>query len=244
MIKLEEKMKKVRQKNWLLIITGILLATAVFALVLVARRELGIGVCYHNNIMYELNQQVSEYEKDKDCYCSWNGEIVCKEEETSALYENFSSENLSFSYHLRNLLEKPSSNPFKVTLENINYREDTVDIVLERETNCTEDGLVATQIGMYEWRDDSVILTTVSNLDETIYTHSCVVINTFSLIPKDFKKNVSPTIYYQNESGQLSNLNSCFFNEKFYASGDVFKDTTGEKLCVCKDSEIECERLK
>ena len=237
-------MGKIRQRNWLLIITGFLLITTIVVLVLTTKRELGIGVCYHNGFYYQQNELVPDFERGRDCFCSWSGDIVCEDVEISLTYENFSSDGLSFSYNFRNLLDGVTPDLAKVTLADINYREDIVDIIVEREAICTREGHVPTQIGMYELTEDSVILTTITNMDETIYSQSCIIVNTFSLIDLNIEDSESPSIYYQNELGQLFNLNSCYANERFYAPGDVFKDTSREKLCTCEGPSVECENLE
>ncbi|NLB11939.1 hypothetical protein GX830_00990, partial [Candidatus Dojkabacteria bacterium] len=99
-------MAKVRQRNWLLIITGLLFVTSIALLVFTTKKKMGIGVCYHNDLMYEQNQLIPDYERGSDCYCAWSGDIVCKDTERSFSYEDFSSEGLMFSYTFRNLLEK------------------------------------------------------------------------------------------------------------------------------------------
>ena len=237
-------MAKVRQRNWLLIITGLLFVTSIALLVFTTKKKMGIGVCYHNDLMYEQNQLIPDYERGSDCYCAWSGEIVCKDTERSFSYEDFSSEGLMFSYTFRNLLEKTSPDFSKVFLADINYKDGVIDIILEREVFCTEEGQVPTQIGMYEKRDDSMILTTVTNIDESIYNRSCIILNNFSLTSLNFSKSDSPIIYYQNESGLLLDLKSCYVGGRFYAPGVVFRDLNEEKLCTCNGPEYDCEPLK
>jgi hypothetical protein len=236
-------MQKVRQRNWLLLITGVLVITTVVVLFLTTRRELGIGICYHNGFQYEQNQLIPDYESGRDCYCSWDGEIVCEDVEISLSYENFTSDGLTFSYSLRNLLEKTEPDLGKVTLSDINYRGNLTEIVIEREAICQEEGQVPTQIGMYEERTNSIVLTTITNMDSSLYSRVCVIKNSFSLTDLDYSEEGEKSLLYQNEVGQLFDLNACFVNERFYAPGDVFKDTDKELLCTCEGPEIECEQL-
>ena len=236
-------MEKIRQRNWLLIITGVLLITTVVVLALTTKRELGIGVCYHNGFRYEQNQLIPDYERGKDCYCSWSGEIVCEDVGISFSYDSFTSDGLSFSYNFRNLLEKESPDLTKVVLSDINYRGEIIDIILEREVICTDVGQVPTQIGMYEINPNSIVLTTVTNMDESIYGKSCVIVNNFSLVDLDTTDHQEFSILYQNENGQLLDLNACFANERLYAPGDVFKNLEGENLCTCEGPEVTCEEL-
>jgi hypothetical protein len=236
-------MEKVRQRNWLLLITGVLLITTIIVLFLTTKRELGIGVCYHNGFRYEQNQLVPDYERGRDCYCSWDGEIVCEDVEISLSYDDFTSDGLTFSYSFRNLLEKTTPDLSKVTLADINYRGNLVDIIIEREVICQDGGQVPTQIGMYEQRPNSIVLTTITNMDETLYSRVCVIVNTFSLIDLDFSEKDQFSLIYQNEVGQLFDLNACFVNDRFYAPGDVFKDLERDRLCTCEGPELECEEL-
>lgn len=236
-------MGKIRQRNWLLIITGVLVITTVVVLFLTTKRELGIGVCYHNGFRYEQNQLIPDYERGRDCYCSWNGEIVCEDVEISLSYEDFTSEGLNFTFNFRNLLEKTEPDLSKVTLADVNYRDNLVEIIVEREAICQQGGQVPTQIGMYEKRSNSIILTTITNMDETLYSRACVIVNTFSLVDIDISGEDEFTLMYQNEVGQLFDLNACFVNGRFYAPGDVFKDISRELLCTCEGPEVDCEEL-
>lgn len=235
-------MEIVRQKNWLLIITGFLLISSALVLFVTARRNLGLGICLYEGNEYKQNELISDFEGRDDCSCSWNGDIVCDNSSVNMSYEDFGSNNLNFSYSFKNFLEKSSPDLTKVTLTDINNKGTELEIILEREAFCGEAGIAPTQIGLFKQTENSIVLTTVTNRDETLYGKVCVIGNAF--VVKDYVVNAdSFSILYQNESGQLYDLNACFFNGRLYGTGDVFKDTEKNELCTCEGPEVNCEPL-
>jgi len=236
-------MGKTKQRNWLLIITGVLLISTILVLFISTKRELGIGVCFYDGITYEQNQTVPNYQGRNDCYCSWSGEIVCEEQNFTVNYESFTTDGLLFRYDFRNFLDKVEPEYFKITLSDINYREEGLEMIIEREVLCTETSLVPTQLGMYELGENSVVLTSITSIDEMIHTNVCVISNTFLIANIDTSKKDEYSIMYQNEKGQLFDLNTCFVNGRLYAPEDVFKDSLANMLCTCEGPEVECEKL-
>jgi hypothetical protein len=236
-------MGKVKQRNWLLIITVFLLLASVLVLFVTTRSKMGVGVCIYDNVEYQQGQLVPNYEGRNDCYCTWSGEIVCEQEDLTMSYENFISENLQFTYSFRNFLEKESPNLSRVVLSDVNHSENTVEVILEREVLCGEEGLAPVQTAMYKQEEDALTLTTVTNRDEQLYGRVCLIGNTFVINGIDLSEKTEYSLYYQNDSGQTFKLKSCFVSGKLYGQGDVFKDTENNLLCTCEASEIECEEL-
>lgn len=241
-------MGKLKQKNWLLIITGCLLVASVLVLFLTTRRNLGLGICYYDGVEYQQNELVPNYEGRNDCYCSWTGEIVCEEEnEVVMSYEHFTSEDMQFTYSFRNFLEKQGPDPTRVSLSSVKADESSLEIVLDREALCSEDGQAPVQTAMYNEQDDSLVLTTITNRDESLYGRVCLIGNVFSIqVDSDslaLQEKEEFSLYYQNDSGRIFNLNNCFVNARLYAPGDVFKDSGNDLLCTCEGPDVECEQL-
>jgi hypothetical protein len=236
-------MGKVRQRNWLLIITGCLLLASVLVFFVTTRKKLGMGLCQYDDIEYTQGQIVPNYKGRNDCYCSWSGEIVCEQEAITMSYENFSSDDLQFTYSFRNFLEKDTSDPSRVILSDVNYKDQVLEIILEREALCTQEGQVPPQTAMYKKESDSLTLTTITNRDESLYGRVCLIGNTFVIKDLDLLEKSEYSIYYQHDDGSEFKLKSCFVNGKLYGQGDVFKDSEENLLCTCEDWAIECEEL-
>jgi hypothetical protein len=239
-------MGKVRQRNWLLIITAFLLFASILVLFMTTRKRLGVGVCEYGGAEYVQGQVVSNYDGRKDCVCTWSGEIVCGEDSLVISYENFSTENLVFTYSFRNFLDKDEPNISDVVLADVNQQGQTLELILEREVFCSQEGQVPVQTAMYKQEDNSLTLTTVTDRDESVYSRVCLIANTFKFANFTLPEGSEFSEYsllYQGDTGQEFKLNSCFVNGKLYAKGDVFKDAQGELLCTCEETGIECEEL-
>lgn len=241
--KIVTAMAKVKQRNWLLLITVLLLIGSGIVLFINAQKNLGLGVCYYNDMEYYQGDLVSNYEGGSDCYCSITGDIVCESDSVGMTYETFSSSNLAFSYKFQNFLEKANPDLTRFTLSDVSQNDGGLEIILEREALCSEEGSAPTQVGMYEKNADSLVLTTITNRDEALYSRVCVIENTFNISQVDITDAKSYSLLYQGEGGQLYDLKACYSNGKLYASGEVFKDSKGEKLCTCEGPEISCEKL-
>ena len=236
-------MAKVKQRNWLLIITMCLVLASILVLVITTQRRLGLGVCYYNDIEYFQNELVPNYEGRSDCYCSWSGEIVCDKEELTMSYENFTSVGLQFTYSFRNFLDKEVPDLSRVVLSDINYQSPQVEIILEREALCGENNQAPVQTAMYKKEKDKLVVTTITNRDETLYSKVCMIANTFVVENLDLSEVSEYSIHYQNDSGQIFELKTCFVNGKLYGQEDVFKDAENNLLCTCEGPNVECEEL-
>jgi hypothetical protein len=119
-----------------------------------------------------------------------------------------------------------------------------LEIQIEREVFCSSGGAAPTQVGMYEIKSNALVLTTITNRDESLYDRTCVIGNVFSFEVFNLSEKKEYSLFYQNERGQLFDLNSCFYNGILYGKGDVFKDPSRNKICTCEGIEVDCEDLK
>lgn len=236
-------MAKVKQRNWLLIITVCLVLASILVLVITTRRKLGLGVCYYNDVEYFQNELIPNYQGRSDCYCSWSGEIVCEEDELNMSYEDFTSTGLQFTYTFRNYLEKESPDLSRVILSDINYQDSKVEVILEREALCGENSQAPVQTAMYKKEEERLVITTITNRDETLYSRVCIIGNTFVIEGLDLLEVSDYSVHYQNDSGEIFELKTCFLDGKLYGQGDVFKDAQNNLLCTCEGPNVKCEKL-
>ena len=236
-------MGKVKQRNWLLVITVFLVIPSAIILIMMTRRSLGIGICYHEGIEYQEGEIISNYQGRNDCHCSRTAEIICEEKEVAMSYDNFTSDGLQFTYSFRNFLQKQNPDFSRVILSDINYQDQSVEIILEREALCSQNSEAPVQTAMYKEQEESLILTTITNRDESLYDSVCLIGNIFLVEDLDLSEKSEYSVYYQDDNGQEFELNSCFVKGKLYGEGDVFKDSENDSVCTCESSGVECEDL-
>jgi hypothetical protein len=235
-------MSKVKQKNWLVLITVFLFSATAVLLFINTKRNLGIGICLHEGVEYRQNEIIPNYLGKNNCYCSWDSKIECDDEDGIS-YESFTSESLQFSYSFRNFLEKDTPDFSKITLSDIEYSEGGLKVVLDREALCSINGEAPTQVGMYELGNEQLLLTSITNRDASLYMRSCVIGNTFVLEGFSLEEKDEFKVLYINEAGFMYDLKACFSNGKLYATGDVFKDVKNNMLCTCEEDGVKCEDL-
>ena len=235
-------MGKVKQKNWLLIITVFLLISTSLVLFVNAKRRLGVGICLYNGNEYRQNELVPNFNGRDDCLCSWTGVVQCGGSEINMSYESFESNNLTFSYDFKNFLDKSSPNLEKITLADVKNKDGNLEITLEREALCTQGKAAPTQTGFYKQTENTLILTTVTNRDEALYQEVCMIGNIFKIADFNIESG-KYSLLYQNESGHLYDLKACYFDGKLYGPGNVFKKVDNNELCTCEGPEIDCESL-
>ncbi len=236
-------MAKVKQRNWLLLITFVLVFSALVILVTTLREDLKTESCVYKGVEYSVNDPISEYEDGKDCICSNSGEIVCKEEESSMSYEGFVNESMSFTYSFGNYLDKDQPNLVDAKLVDIQYNNSSLRIVIERETLCGDFNETPVQAGMYKLEEEGIVLTAITNRDESIYGRVCLIGNTFEIQNIILADKSRFSVSYQNDQGDMTNFRTCFANGNIYLNGDVFKDSESNSICTCSGPEFECEQL-
>lgn len=236
-------MKKIKQRNWLLIITGLLLFSATVVLFFRTRSELGLGVCYYLEQEYYAGQSIPNYQGRDDCHCTLSGDIQCEGDDVYMEYDSFGSEGLLFSHAFRNYVEKDAPDLTKIVLSDVSYRGASIVIVLEREVRCGDLQDSPPQVALYERKQGSLVLTNITNRDQELYNRPCIISNSFTFSNLSLQDEDSFSLMYQNESGQLFDLGACFENGILYSQGDVFKDMKNNSICTCVGPEVECEDL-
>lgn len=236
-------MAKIRQRNWLLLITFVLVLSSIGILISTLQEDLKRESCVYEGVEYSVNDPVSEYEGDRDCICSSSGDIVCKEEELGMSYEDFVNENMSFTHSFRNYLDKDRPDLAGAKLVDIQYDGSLLRIVIEREALCGDFNETPVQTGMYKLEEEGIVLTTITNRDESIYGRVCLIGNTFEIQNVTLADKSRFAISYQNDQGNMTNFRICLANGNVYSNGDIFKDSESNSICTCLGPEIECEQL-
>jgi hypothetical protein len=237
-------MAKIKQRNWLLLITFVLVLSSLGILFAMLQRNLGIGFCVYEGVEYSANDPVPEYKEGEDCYCSNSGDINCDKEEVGMSYEDFVNEGMAFTYSFRNYLDKEQPELVGAELVDIQYREDSsLRVVIERESLCGDFNEAPVQAGMYKLEEEGIVLTAITNRDESIYSRVCLIGNTFEIQNVSLSDISRFSVSYQNDQGNMTNFRICLANGNIYSNGDVFKDSEDSSICTCLGPEVECEEL-
>ena len=232
-------MSKHTQKNWLLIITGLLLISSGFILYFSMKEQFGFGLCAYNGITYRSGDIISD--SGESCFCNKYGRLECLSEDDSKDngFSDFISTDLNFYYKFINLLDKSNADSTNVDIKDIVMKDSKLIVILEREALCTNDNVAPVTVGFYNYAKDSLTLTTMTNKD-TIYTKPCLVENTYEITSLKSELSDNFNIYYKTESLDLLNLHICIEGQRAFVDGDVFKSNDGKMICTCDDSQVVC----
>ncbi|MHC1716868.1 MAG: hypothetical protein AB9915_03245 [Candidatus Dojkabacteria bacterium] len=235
-------MGKVIQRNWLLIITGLLVISSFVVFLITIDERTNLNKCTFEGISYKKGDLVQNYNANGNCVCMGLDKISCDESnDFSISYATFSTVNLSFSYSYLNSIDQNEPDYTRVIPVDLNHNADSLEIKLERESYCGENNLAPSQVGFYEFRDNSLILTTMTNRDSKLYNKTCLISNSFKIYQKTFSFADGFSVLYQNEKGQLFDLDACYYGNKLYASGDSFKQTSQNNICSCDKGSVICK---
>lgn len=232
-------MARQKNRNWLLLITAFLFVASLFVLYVSISKEFTKDTCSFNNVNYKEGDIVDGYKQFSNCRCLGDEGIVCDEEKRDLSYEQFDTENLEFTYGFVRMLENGVDSS-KVTLGDVNHHTDSIYVYFEREAYCTPDKLAPVQTGFYELKSNSLVLTTLTNRDSSVYSEPCVISNIFTISNISIPKSDSFSIMYRSEEGKLFDLNACYYNGVLYGIGDVFESTDKKQICTCEDFAVKC----
>lgn len=229
------------RKNWLLIITAILFLVSVG--IVVYKLYLGDtgGGCEFKGSRVKVGQRVNDVDSNEECLCNEQEELVCVKKEDMGVGNDLKTDNLKFDYEYVNSLESFTPNDTRVIPVDINQNGNEIEVIIEREGMCSEDLKAPNQAGYYEVTEDSLILSSITGDDPSLYTVVCLMSNTYKIanFPESVKEGYK--VYYRNEKGQQFDLGACVYNGVLYGENDVFNATDKKQICTCEDSKVFCD---
>lgn len=234
-------MGKVRQRNWLIIITVFLVIVSGIGLLLSVQKKLSFNSCAYGDEVYRSGENVPDYNGRSSCLCNSNGSIDCGDNNDSLSYSNFSSDNLQFSYKYLNLLDETSLSNENIQPGKASFVNGTFTISFERNVMCTSDGVAPTQSGFYQLSSNELRLTIMTNKDTSQYVSPCKIENTFVISNRNVSLSDTFQAYYQSEEGELSSLGVCVANGSLYGNQEAFKTTGSSKVCLCNFGVVTCK---
>ncbi len=234
-------MGKVKQRNWLIIITIFLVIVSSVGLLLSVQQKLSFNSCAYGDEIYRSGEDVPGYNGKGSCLCNSDGTIKCDEDGNSLAYSSFSSANLKFSYKYLNLLNTSSVSEENLQPGKASYTNGKINISLERDVLCGEDGAAPTQSGFYQLSENELRLTIMTNKDSSLYALPCKIEDSFEISNQDLVLKDNFQVYYQSEDGSLSNLGTCVYDGKLYGDQEAFKSTASQSVCLCDFGVVACK---
>jgi len=236
-------MGKIKQRNWLIIITVFLVIVSGAGLFLSIQQKLSFNSCAYGENVYRSGENIPEYNGRTECKCNADGSIKCGEDASEVTYSGYSSSNLGFTYKYINLLDKDSLMQEDVTSESASYLEGVLKVSFERNVLCTADGIAPTQSGFYQLIDDDLKLTIMTNIDNSKYFTPCKIVNSFEISGLNITLDSDFQILYQAENGELMDLGACVQDNYLYGDQEVFKSKTSTSVCICNTGVVSCKQL-
>jgi len=239
MVKFGEIMGKVKQRNWLIVITILMVISSGIVLLISMQEKLGFNTCAYGENTYITGQNIPNFNGLDDCYCAKDGSVKCGNMSEGISYSSFSSTGLSFSSRFLNYLEKEKVEN-NITPIDVNYTSNIFSLILEREVLCGDNSKSPVQVGFYKIEGGNLVVTVMTNRDPELYSMVCKVENTINV--NDINLDIKDTfkIYYQDELGYRYDLKVCSSNGKLYNSGDMLEIEGSPTVCYCDDGVIEC----
>ncbi|HOV29616.1 MAG TPA: hypothetical protein PLD77_00885 [Candidatus Dojkabacteria bacterium] len=234
-------MKKVQRRNWLLLLTCFFFGVCIFLFYIGAFSERSGEICEFNGIHYENGDIVPDYKEYSNCVCRGSKGIVCEDIQKDISYGSFGTEGLDFSYQYVQSLGKSNPDYTKVKAGNIDQNQNSIRIALEREAYCSDDGEAPIQTGLYSLEENSLVLTTLTNKDSSIYTVPCVIRDIFLISNISIPKVESFSVLYKSEENKIFDLGACYYDGILYGQGDIFESTENGKICTCDSSTVNCD---
>lgn len=228
-------------KNWLVIITVLLSLSGATAGYLRVKHSFSKQRCFQNGVYYNVGDVVATKLSKESCYCSPSKKIVCERNNVESLADGFSSQGLTFKSAYLNLLDKSVPNYARVNLSKVTHLSNKLSISFEREVMCNSGEVAPDQAGYYALKENRLILGTITNQDNALFTKPCIVSNTFDLTDIQIPDIEAFSIMYRNDEGRLFDLPTCYYNGHLYGNADVIKGSDAKSICYCKNGTIECD---
>lgn len=221
----------------------------LFTIISASRGALAPGACFKDFKFYQNGSIVSEND-NQSCYCS-KGEVLCssmeKDSSDPALTVNdFIRSNLTFEakYFSSGVSADLLGKALGTSFSSVVTGDSKIDVQLTQSQLCTADGKVPSQIGLYNFRGNTLTLMNVVNTIESVYVLPCTVTLTYKITKLDTAVIDDFNLIYQTEEGDKSVADICLYNSKVYNDGDNYISADKCNLCRCVEGVSRCSTDK
>ncbi len=235
-------MGKVKQRNWLIIITIFLVIVSGAGLFVSIHKKLSFNSCAYGEDMYKSGENVPNFNGEQECVCSSDGSIKCGDDTEGVVYTGYSSANLKFSYSYENLIDENSTVSSDIVPLDASYVNGVLKVAFERNVLCSEDGEVPAQSGFYKLSANALRLTIMTSVDTAKYFSPCKISNTYEITDASISFADDFQIYYESESGEFLSMGACIYDGALHGDQDVFKN--GNSVCICNTGSVTCRELQ
>ena len=217
--------------NWLVVITLFLFITSLGAFLIYIQDNLVSNQCaYGQNI-------------EDNCICNSDGVKICDGNLPVKEYgvSEFTSKSLTYSFNFLNLLGSENLPKQNVEFSDIMQSENMLKVVVDLNSMCSSNNEVAPQIGFYKLDSERLILTVITNLNDSSFNLQCRSENIFLIESFDLSSKETFKIQFQDESGNIYQASTCIYQGYIRNSGDVYVSRDSKQLCHCISGENVCE---
>lgn len=214
--------------NWLVVITSLLFISS-----------LGVFLIYIQENIIDSQCALGD-DLGSNCVCDSHGEKICDSpaSQTTDIAE-FTSKGLIYTFDFLNLMDSAlGSNG--VVFTNISKSSNNLKVVIEIDSMCNEENIVAPQIGFYKQDEKKLVLSVVSNLTDPSFNLSCRSENIFIIENFDMNVNDSFKIEFQDEYDSVYQAEICIYEGYIRNEGDVYESTDDTQICKCQNGSTEC----
>jgi len=236
-------MGKIKQRNWLIIITIFLVTVSGIGLFLSIQQKLSFNSCAYGENVYRSGDEIPAYNGRDECKCNADGTIKCNDNTDELTYSGYSSQNLKFTYQYINLLTDSALLQEEIESNSASYINGVLKVSFERNVLCTNDEIAPTQSGFYQLSSKDLKLTIMTNTDATKYVTPCKILNSFEITGLDMTLDNNFQVYYQSDNGNLESLGACVQDNTLYGDQEVFKSKNSSSICICNTGVVSCKTL-
>ncbi|MBI2356461.1 hypothetical protein HYV12_00165 [Candidatus Dojkabacteria bacterium] len=238
-------MENSNQRISLILLSLAFVIVGIFIIISATRGALFPNICLSNFKMYSSGEVVSE-EGDNECLCV-KGKVLCAKKRdgddlNQLTISDFVRSNLQFEYDYFASGVSPDllSKPLGVSFTSIVTTEKSIEVQLQQSQLCSETGKPAVQIGLYNFRENTLTLLNVLNSIESIYVNPCTVTLQFKINKLTISDLSDFKLAYQTEDGQSTVADVCLYNKGIYNDGDNYVSEDKCNVCRCVGGVSRC----
>lgn len=233
----------------LILLSMVFVLVGGFTIIAASRGALFPNMCLKDFKVYSSGDLISESE-DRECFCL-GGKVVCSEKE--GVQENgdleisdFIRSNLEFEYKYfsagvsSELFQKPQATSFT----SIVTAKSAIEVQVQQAQLCSESGKPPVQIGLYNYRDNTLTVLNAVNTIESIYKVPCTVTLVYKISKFEISNVEDFKLVYRSESGESISADVCLYNGNVYNDGDNYVSMDKCNLCRCVEGISRCSTEK
>ncbi|MBD3329663.1 hypothetical protein GF357_04180 [Candidatus Dojkabacteria bacterium] len=131
-----------------------------------------------------------------------------------------------------------------VVLDEVEYTEGQISVVLREKTICNNDDEIKLHEGLYYFDGTKLILGTNLVNDGLDYPNSCIAELVYDISGINIEEFTDFRMFYQNDAGALQEFMICPYSDQIYVNGDAFQAVDNCNACSCEKGVVTCSTEK